>query len=359
MNYPGANPHRDRDADVNRSIADPIERPMEPMASPLLVANRSIMRGSSDTDAIISAPQTKSMWPLESVWEERSRSHVLLASAGLICIIALADWWTKPFVAFGVLYLFPIMLAAGFLPRWIIVLLGVGCAVLSEMFSSLGGSPVRLSFETLALAGCGLFVAELVRNRRLTLEGQERLKALVETSPAAIVTIDEHGFIELANQAATELMAPRNGKLIGNPVAAFLPELHHALRWEEAPQFRASMQCRGHRGNGESFLADVWFSTYKEGSAPKLAAIIAEAPEETANAPLLQPEAQERAALTDRETGVLRFLVQGLANKEIASRMEVSESTIKNTLQQLFAKTNVRTRAQLVRVALEQYRDLL
>jgi two-component system, NarL family, nitrate/nitrite response regulator NarL len=56
---------------------------------------------------------------------------------------------------------------------------------------------------------------------------------------------------------------------------------------------------------------------------------------------------------------VLRFVVQGLANKEIATRMEVSESTIKNTLQQLFAKTNVRTRARLVREALEQYRDLL
>lgn len=299
------------------------------------------------------------MRPLERAWDERNRSRVLLTSAALILIIALADWWTKPFVAFGILYLFPIMLAAGFLPRWMIVLLGVGCAVLSEVFSSLNGSTVRLGFETLALVGCGLFVAEIVRNRRLTLEGQERLKALVETSPAAIVTINEHGFIELANQAATELMAPRDGTLIGNPVAAFLPELHHALRGEDAPQFRASMQCQGHRGNGESFLADVWFSTYKEGRAPKLAAIIAEASEETANSSLPQPEAQERVALTDRETEVLRSLVQGLANKEIASRMEVSESTVKNTLQQLFAKTNVRTRAQLVRVALEQYRDLL
>jgi PAS domain-containing protein len=100
---------------------------------------------------------------------------------------------------------------SGFLPRWVIVLLGAGCAVLSELFSSLDRSTVRLGFETLALAGCGLFVAELVRNRRLTLEGQERLKALVETSPAAIVTVDERGFIELANQAAVELMAPRDG----------------------------------------------------------------------------------------------------------------------------------------------------
>lgn len=39
--------------------------------------------------------------------------------------------------------------------------------------------------------------------------------------------------------------------------------------------------------------------------------------------------------------------------------MEISESTVKNTLQQLFAKTDVRTRAQLVRVALEQYREAL
>jgi hypothetical protein len=39
--------------------------------------------------------------------------------------------------------------------------------------------------------------------------------------------------------------------------------------------------------------------------------------------------------------------------------MEVSEGTIKNTLQQLFAKTNVRTRAQLVRIAFEQFRDEL
>jgi len=301
------------------------------------------------------------MWRLERVWEERNRTPVLLVSSAIIAIVAVADWWTPPFVAFGVLYLFPIMLAAAFLPRWVIVLLGVGCAILSELFSSLDRSPVRLAFETLALAGCGLFVAELVRNRRLTLEGQERLKVLVETSPAAIVTIDDRGFIELANHAAAELMAPRDGKLVGTPIAAFLPELHHALRWEEAPQFRATMQCRAHRGNGESFTADVWFSTYNEGATPKLAAIIADVTEDTASPASNSPRSdrQERVALNDREMDVLRFLVQGLANKEIASRMDISESTVKNALQQLFAKTNVRTRSQLVRVALEQYRDLL
>lgn len=304
---------------------------------------------------------SKSMWRLERVWEERNRTPVLLVSGLIILVVAVVDWWTTPYLSLGFLYLFPIMLAAGFLPRWVIALLGAGCAVLSELFGLVDHSTVRLAFETLALVGCGLFVAELVRNRRLTLEARERLNALVETSPAAILTVDERGFIELANHAAAELMAPRNGNLVGTPIAAFLPELHHALRWEEAPQFRATMQCRGHRGNGESFVADVWFSTYKEGSMPKLAAIVADVTEETGEAGSSSSGlvSDDRTPLNSRETDALRFIVQGLANKEIAMRMEVSESTVKNTLQQLFAKTNVRTRAQLVRVALERYRDVL
>jgi PAS domain S-box-containing protein len=309
------------------------------------------------------------MQPLEQLWDQRNRTPVLMVTGAIVLIIAVVDWWTKPYVSLGFLYLFPIMLAAAFLPRWFVALLGAAFAVLAEVFSSLTPSYVRLGFETLALAGCGLFVGELVRNRRLSLEAQERLKALVETSPAAIVTVDERGFIELANRAAVELMAPRGGSLIGEPIAVFLPELHHALRWEEAPQFRASMQCQGHRGNGETFTADVWFSTYKEGSAPKLAAIIADlSSEEEAEATAgnvqgaavtQSPEPRQRAALNGRETEVLRLLVQGLANKEIAARMEISESAVKNTIQQLFAKTGVRTRSQLVRVALEEYRKVL
>jgi two-component system sensor kinase FixL len=298
--------------------------------------------------------------PLERVWEERNRIPVLMGSGVIIALVAIIDWWTKAYVSLGFLYLFPIMFLAAFVPRWVVVLLAAGCAILAEAFSSLAPSFVRLSFVALALAGCGLFFAELIRNRRLTMRAEARLKALVETSPAAIVTVDEHGFVELANLAARELMAPRDGSLIGAPIAAFLPELHHALRWEEAPQFRASMQCQCHRGNGESFTADVWFSTYKEGSAPKLAAIIADATEDReAASQSYASEAMEPTSLNNREMEVLRLLVQGLANKEIAARMEVSESTVKNTLQQLFAKTSVRTRAQLVRVALEQFRDAL
>src|SRR5580692_9988567 len=222
------------------------------------------------------------MLKLEWIWEPENRTAVLFTSLALVIAIAVLDWWTKPYISLGFLYLFPIMLAAGFVPRWAIVFIGIACALLSERFSNLdpAEAPLRTGFEALALVGSGLFISEVLRNRRLRLASQERLRVLVETSPAAIVTVDDHGFIELANRAAVELMAPRDGHLLRQPIAAFLPELHHALRWEEGPQFRTSMQCRGHRGNGESFLADVWFSSYKEGPTPKLAAIIADVTEE-------------------------------------------------------------------------------
>jgi len=54
---------------------------------------------------------------------------------------------------------------------------------------------------------------------------------------------------------------------------------------------------------------------------------------------------------------VLTFVFEGLSNKEIAGRLQVSESSVKASLQQLFEKTGVRTRSQLVRIALEKYKD--
>ena len=68
---------------------------------------------------------------------------------------------------------------------------------------------------------------------------------------------------------------------------------------------------------------------------------------------------QRRSKLTERERQVLSSVFEGLANKQIADRLQISETAVKASLQQLFAKTGVRTRSQLVRAALEQYRDQL
>jgi two-component system nitrate/nitrite response regulator NarL len=71
------------------------------------------------------------------------------------------------------------------------------------------------------------------------------------------------------------------------------------------------------------------------------------------------PQDNRTQPFTEREHQVLAGVFEGLANKEIAARIGVSESSVKATLQQLFSKTGVRTRSQLVRIVLEQHRDQL
>ena len=62
-----------------------------------------------------------------------------------------------------------------------------------------------------------------------------------------------------------------------------------------------------------------------------------------------------RNELTERERQVLKGVFAGLSNKEIGVQLSISEASVKSALQQLFVKTGVRTRSQLVRVALEEY----
>jgi len=61
------------------------------------------------------------------------------------------------------------------------------------------------------------------------------------------------------------------------------------------------------------------------------------------------PEQQTTEPMfNDRQKQVLRYVLEGLSNKEIAWHMQISESYVKAILQALF---------QLVRVALEQYEN--
>ena len=59
--------------------------------------------------------------------------------------------------------------------------------------------------------------------------------------------------------------------------------------------------------------------------------------------------------LTERQRAVLRYILDGLSNKEIAARLQASETSVKASIQELFSKAGVRTRSQLVRVAIERF----
>jgi two-component system nitrate/nitrite response regulator NarL len=71
------------------------------------------------------------------------------------------------------------------------------------------------------------------------------------------------------------------------------------------------------------------------------------------------PESDAGPRFNERQRKVMRFVLEGLSNKEISAHLQISESYVKAILQSLFQQTGVRTRGQLVRVALEQYADQL
>ena len=232
---------------------------------------------------------------LSSIYTRKNRTPFLFTAAFLIVLIATIDWFTKPYISIGFLYLFPIMLIAGFLPRWQITVVALICAVLQELFSELPSNDAitRLVMASAGFVGTGLFVSEIIRSRYIALEhldevqtqnklrqeAEEQLRILVDSSPAAIVTIDSSGQILLANNGAQNLFAS-DTPMVGQSIAQFLPALQSAVQTQRSTQFRTELRCRGRRKNGGVFLAAVWFSTYVTSQEPRLAAIIVDLSED-------------------------------------------------------------------------------
>ena len=58
--------------------------------------------------------------------------------------------------------------------------------------------------------------------------------------------------------------------------------------------------------------------------------------------------------LTDRELEVLRFVAQGLNNREIAKQLFISENTVKNHIRNILEKLQLHSRMEAVLYAVRE-----
>jgi DNA-binding NarL/FixJ family response regulator len=59
------------------------------------------------------------------------------------------------------------------------------------------------------------------------------------------------------------------------------------------------------------------------------------------------PERDALATLSERELEVVRLVAEGLSNKEISSRLSLSDKTVKNHISHILAKMNLTARTQV------------
>jgi len=228
-----------------------------------------------------------------------TRRAVLARAGFLIVMVALIDWRVDLDIAFGFLYLFPMLLVGTVLDRWQIVATALLCTFLSDVFDPFPFTfAVALPQDILvftSLAGTGLLLSELTRSRRREMEhlrrveqevaarreAEEQLEFLIDSSPVAILTMTARGTIILANSAAQRLFEVPAGQLAGENISRYIAALGHVPSLDDTRQtFRTEMQCRGERANGDVFLANVFFSTYQTAVGPRLAALVVDASEE-------------------------------------------------------------------------------
>jgi two-component system sensor kinase FixL len=140
---------------------------------------------------------------------------------------------------------------------------------------------------SLTLGTTGLLSLSVTRSYRREMESiaarraaEEQLEFLIESSPAAILTMKADGEILLANPAAHRFLGVGKGLLPGKNITRYVPALGSIPSVDDtAKVFRTEMQTRGRRENNEIFLADVFFSTYLTPGGPRLAALLVDASE--------------------------------------------------------------------------------
>lgn len=229
------------------------------------------------------------------------RGWILGGALFATSVIAAADWYVKT-TSLGGLYMLPMLLTATVLPAPAIILVALLLAVLRCTLDDLDffvPFAVRLMSSWLSYGIAGVLMAAVIRSREVALqhvtqitreqqlrnEAEERLKTLVESSPAAIFTLNQSSTVVAANHAANVLFGLEPGQTLeGRSIGPYMPVLSEAVRLGNGRNpFRTEAKAQGRRENGEIFFSDVWFSTYNARGGTQLAAIAVDSSEEVRN----------------------------------------------------------------------------
>jgi len=179
-------------------------------------------------------------------------------------------------VPLGGFYLLPLAVAAAFMSRWGIFCLAIATALISEYYGPYPWGPEslqRMALAIVAFTGGGLFAGELARNRRITiallrktqeearvrLDAVTEMRALLESSPVGLITVDSDGKIGMANAAASGLLGFSSGSPEGDPIEKYIPVMARLLRSPQALNLRQTkVEASGRRRTGETLLSKDW-----------------------------------------------------------------------------------------------------
>jgi signal transduction histidine kinase len=219
------------------------------------------------------------------------RGQIFLIAASLVVLLVLLEWYFDFDFSLGILYIFPVMIAATILTRWQIVLAAAFCAYTRGLFTADETHlehVLRFCMATIAYSGCGLWIYQIADSRRVVLKhysrlryeqrmrrrAQEQLRLLAESSPAAILTMNSTGTILAANRAAENMLQPSH-VLQGQEIQNYVGLFHDALQLPSGMgDIRTSANAWARRGDGTLLPITSWFSIYGEGSSRHLAAIM-------------------------------------------------------------------------------------
>ena len=119
-------------------------------------------------------------WNTIFEYSRTNRLRVVAAGVAMMAIVAFVDLGWLHVAALGYLYIIPLVVIAGFLKRWQVLILAVVSALLREAERQQPWSSdhlARTGLVAIAFAGAALFVRELARNQQLALQSVKELKA--------------------------------------------------------------------------------------------------------------------------------------------------------------------------------------